>query len=135
MIATICSLRVEGLWRTTYLVKSISGGISFHYKSGSTEKCPVWIIMMNSTWENLKLTYYVGKILGLFPLAGRHKLISLFYSLTLWILLGVVSVYISYMTLNYTNTISPRYKLLVNVSTNDVFPNLITPIFMPRDGR
>lgn len=90
---------------------------------------------MNSTWENLKLTYYLGKILGLFPFAGRHKLISLFYSFTLWILLAIISTYISYITLNYTKTIPPRHAILIHVSINGSFSNLISPIIMSSDYR
>lgn len=70
---------------------------------------------MSSTWIDLKATYYLGKILGLFPFDGKHKFISFLFSLFVWLIFGAVSLYLSTITYDYTNDFSSKYKMLIYV--------------------
>lgn len=85
---------------------------------------------MNSTWINMKTTYYLAKILGLLPFTGPHKCLSLLHMLALWCFLGVVSFYISFLTYDHTKNLQSNLSLVINV---EYFFNFFFFILILRD--
>jgi len=65
------------------------------------------------SWNNLNLTYYVGKLIGLFPFSGNHKKLSFCYSLVLWILYGIICVNLNIAIHNYANIVIPSTQRLL----------------------
>lgn len=74
--------------------------------------------IMDSTRINIKPTYYIGKILGLFPLTGHCNTVSLFYSFTLWLLVSVLNIYLSTKTYVQITITASTQPFVLNVSTN-----------------
>lgn len=71
---------------------------------------------MYSTWGDLNITYYVGKVFGFFPFSGNHKCISFWYSLVLWILIVFSSILASSQFLEYIENIPKQQILLKKVN-------------------
>lgn len=70
---------------------------------------------MNSVWNNIKTTYYIGKIMGLFPFCGTHKSLSVFYSLIIWISFAVTSVYFGFSSYVQNINSPTKHKLMITV--------------------
>jgi len=73
-------------------------------------------INMYSTWFNFNLTYYVGKLFGLYPFAGNYKNLSFCYSLVVWIALCYASITVHNSFHEYSDTIPSSQKLLKYVN-------------------
>uniref|UniRef100_A0A2S2NEQ4 Gustatory receptor n=1 Tax=Schizaphis graminum TaxID=13262 RepID=A0A2S2NEQ4_SCHGA len=86
---------------------------------------------MDSSWiVNPKVTYYVFKVLGLLPFAGsRRVVISLLYSLLLWICLALSGIYVNMYHFKKNQNVSPRFSMLTKVIFIEVFTKFIVTIF------
>lgn len=83
---------------------------------------------MFSTWGDLSITYYVGKVFGFFPFSGNHRCISFWYSLILWILVGFSGILANSKFFENIENIPTQQILLKNVNYLLVYLIVITLI-------